>query len=97
MATLLTEGGEYYFMVQQSTASVGNTGAMRMSHMVLNNMTNASFGRMAPNANIVSATSIFPNYNGFVFNVTSASPPSTIAVTAKSIYSNIRMYLYLDA
>jgi hypothetical protein len=97
MATSLSEGGEYYFMMQQNTASVGNTGALRMSHLVLNNMTNASFGRLAPNGISVSATSIFPNYNGFIWNVTSASPPTTIAVTAKSIYSNVRMYLYLDA
>jgi hypothetical protein len=97
MATLLSEGGEYYFMMKQSTASVGNTGALRMSHIVINNMTNASFGKLEPTGNIVSNSSIVPNYNGFIYSATSASPPTTIGVSQRSIVSNIRMYIQLDA
>jgi hypothetical protein len=97
MGTMLSEGGEYYFMMKQSTASVGNTGAMRMSHVVLNNMTNASFGRLAPRGNTVSNQSIIPNYNGFIYTATSASPPTTLAVSQRSIVSNVRMYIQLDA
>lgn len=97
MATLLSEGGEYYFMFKQSTASVGNTGALRMSHIVLNNMTNASFGRLAPNGITVSNSTIVPNYNGFILSATSATPPTSFAVSQRSIVSNIRPYIQLDA
>jgi len=97
MATLLSEGGEYYFMMKQSTASVGNTGALRMSYIVLNNMTNASFGRLAPNGVSVSNSTIVPNYNGFIFSATSASPPTSFGVSQRSIVSNIRPYIQLDA
>jgi hypothetical protein len=97
MATLLSEGGEYYFMMKQSTASVGNTGALRMSHIVLNNMTNGSFGRLDPTGVTVSNSSIIPNYNGFIYSATSASPPSTFPVNDRRIVSNVRMYIQLDA
>lgn len=97
MATMLSEGGEYYFMMQQSTASSGNTGALRMSHIVLNNMTNASFGRLAPSGITASSSTIIPNYNGFIFSATSASPPTSFALTERRIQSNIRMYIQLDA
>jgi len=97
MATTLTEGGEYYFYMQQSTASVGNTGAFRMSHVVLNNMTAGTFGRMGPTGQSVSSVSVIPNYNGFIFSATSASPPSTIALSQRSNISNMRMYIQLDA
>lgn len=97
MATLLTEGGEYYVAMAQSTTSVGNTGAFRLSHVVLNNMTNGSFGRLAPNGNTVSNASIIPNFNGFVYSATSNAWPSTIGVSQRSIQSNIRMYVQLDA
>ena len=97
MATLLSEGGEYYFMIKQSTASANNTGPLRMSHLVLNNMTNGSFGRMAPNGNSVSNSTIVPNYNGFIFSATSASPPTSFGVADRRIVSNIRPYIQLDA
>lgn len=97
MATLLTAGGEYYIAMAQSTTSVGNTGALRMSHVVLNNMTNGSFGRLAPNGITVSNASIIPNFNGFVYSATSNAWPSTIALSQRSIQSNIRMYVQLDA
>ena len=97
MAMLLPEGNEYYFCMAQSTASVGNTGAFRLSHVVLNNMTNGSFGRLAPNGITVSNASIIPNFNGFVYSATSAAWPSTIALSQRSIQSNIRMYIQLDA
>lgn len=97
MATLLPEGKEYYFCMAQSTASIGNTGALRISHVVLNNMTNGSFGRLAPNGNTVSNSSIIPNFNGFVYSATQSSWPPTIAVADRRIQSNIRMYIQLDA
>jgi len=97
MATLLTAGGEYYIGMAQSTASVGNTGALRISHVVLNNMTNGSFGRLAPNGNTVSNASIIPNFNGFVYSATSAAWPTTIGLSQRSVQSNIRMYVQLDA
>lgn len=97
METLLTAGGEYYIAMAQRTTSVGNNGALRMSHIVLNNMTNGSFGRLAPNGNTVSNASIIPNFNGFVYSATSNAWPSTIALSQRSIQSNIRMYVQLDA
>jgi hypothetical protein len=97
MATLLSEGGEYYFMMKQNTTSVGNTGALRMSHLVLNNMTNGSFGRLAPTGVTVSNSSVIPNYNGFIYSATSNAPPATFPVDARRIVSNIRMYIQLDA
>lgn len=97
METLLPEGNEYYFGMAQSTASLGNTGGLRLSHIVLNNMTNGSFGKLAPNGNTVSNASIIPNFNGFVYSATSGAWPTTIAMSQRSIQSNIRMYIQLDA
>lgn len=97
METLLEAGKEYYFCMAQSTASVGNTAALRMSHVVLNNMTNGSFGRLAPNGITASNSSIIPNFNGFIYSATSNAWPSTIALSQRSIQSNIRMYVQLDA
>lgn len=97
MGTLLAEGVEYYFGYANSTNSVGNTGAFRMSNIVLNNMTNGSFGRMGPTGQTVSNASIVPNFAGFVYTATSAAWPSTIALSQRSIVSNIRNYIQLDA
>lgn len=99
MATSIAEGGEFYFGMAQSTNSVGNTGAFRLSHVVLNNATNGSFGNMGPGSigQVVSNASIIPNYGGFVYTATSGAWPSTIALSQRSIVSNIRPYIQLDA
>lgn len=97
MATLLNEGYEYYFGLAQSSTSTGNTGALRLSYVVLNPMTNGQFGRLAPNGNTVSNATIVPNFGGFIYSATSGAWPSTIALSQRNIVSNSRLYIQLDA
>lgn len=97
MATLLSEGGEYYFCYANSTTATNASSAFRMSNIVLNNMTNGSFGRFGTAGQTVSSASIVPNFAGFIYTATSGAWPSTIALTQRSIVSNIRNYIQLDA
>ncbi len=102
--TTLTVGGEYYFAIAQSTTSVGNTNANRISHLVLSQMTqNASRdwgyfgGSNAASFNVTSAGSNIVPFNGFMYSATSNAWPSTIALSQRSNMSNIRPYIQLDA
>ena len=93
----LAAGNEYYFGIAQRTASVGGTGALRMSFMVNLPMSNASYGRIFSNGISISNISNKIDGAGFVFSATSAAFPSTIGENARSIASNIRPYIIFEA
>jgi hypothetical protein len=96
-ATSISAGGEYYFCVANSTAGIGAVSALLVSHIVLNNMTNGSWGNMGVNGITVSNASVVPSFVGFLYSATSAAWPSTIALSQRSIYSNIRPYIQFEA
>lgn len=97
MATSLSAGGDYMLCFANSTASVGGTGALRASFMVMTCQTNASYGIIANNTVAISAASNTNEPSMVIYTATSGAWPSTIAKSQFSINSANRMYGYLEA
>lgn len=96
MATSIAAGGDYIFGMAYSTASTGNTGALRMSVLAQTQLTNGSFGNMHTGGINVSNKSITNEPQAFIFSVTSGAWPATIARSDFSAISVIQPYIYLE-
>jgi hypothetical protein len=101
MGTSLSAGGDYMFAFANSTASVGNTGALRASfmHQTLMSGASASFGIIATNTLAVTNTSNTNEPFLAAYTATSGAWPSTIAKSQFSAWAatQAQMYLYLEA
>ena len=97
MAATLSAGGAYYMGFAQSTASVGGTGALRVSHLAMTMLTNGSFGPMSPNSIGISAASIIHEPFGFIYSATSNAFPSSIGYSQMSIQSGNNPYVFMES
>lgn len=96
-ATSITAGGDYLFAFANSTASVGGTGALRASFMVLTHATNASVGRLNNATVDVSNASNTNEAAMVIYSTTSNAWPATVARSQLSINSVNQMYLQFEA
>lgn len=96
LAAFMSKGGEYYFAMANSSNSVGGTGALRVSAIVNNPLSNASHGRIASNGIVASANTYKMDMAGFFNSVTSGAW-STVADTARSNWSNARHHVIFEA
>ena len=94
-ATFLSAGALPIFCFANSTTQTNAASALMISNVVLNTQTNASYGRLRANGNTVSNNSIIASNAGFIYTATSGAWPSTIALSQRSVYSNIRMMLQM--
>lgn len=98
MATSLTVGGDYLVCWAMSTASTGNTGALRASFLVKTNMTNGSWGALVNTTVGVTNASLTMNEPIIaIYSATSGAWPSSIARSQFSINSVNQAYMYLEA
>lgn len=97
MSGTFAQDNEYYVGIAQSSNSVGGTGAIRMSWLVNNPLTNASMGRIFTNGISVSNATYKMDNAAFQFSSTSGAWPSTIGDNSRSIASNIRPWVLFEA
>lgn len=97
-ASTITVGGRYAVAFLHSTASVVNTGAWRMSQLVMTNINNLTWGKLSPTGVTASNTSHVGDWAQGVYATTTGAMPSAIAKSQMSnAVSLARMYLQLDA
>ena len=90
--------GNYYLGFANSTASVGNTGALRMSYVAVSGMSNTGWGAMATNGVSVSNASILHEPFGQIYTTTSGAWPATIAFSQmQTQVSNLVPYVWFEA
>jgi hypothetical protein len=96
-ATSLSEGGLYYFGIANSTASVGNTGAMRIVFMANAEASLTGFGGLAPNGISASNASIIHEPFGFIYSATSGAWPSTMPLSdMREAVANAYPYVFFE-
>lgn len=95
-ATSLDMSGDYLFAFANSTASVGATGALRASFIVLTNATNASFGVVANTSVLVSNASNTWQPQQVIYSATSGAWPATIGRSQLSQNSLNQAYVYFE-
>lgn len=81
--TSLASSGYYAFCFANSTSSVGNTGAMRVSHAVMTDLATTAFGLIYTGGMPATNTSVTQEFQQLVWSTTSGAWPATIA------YSNL--------
>lgn len=95
LAGSMSAGGEYYFAVANSSNSVGGTGALRMSFLVNNPLSNASMGRIFTNGVSISNASYKMDLAGFLASTSNGF--TTIGDTERRIWSNVRPHVIFEA
>jgi hypothetical protein len=97
-SSTITAGGNYAFAMNISSATTGNTGALRIAFKDMTNYTNLSVGRISPADGIsISAASRVGDWAQGVYSVTSAGLPNTLALSGlTNQVGQARMYLQLD-
>jgi hypothetical protein len=95
----ITAGGNYAVAMRMSSASTGNTGALRLGFKELTMYSNLSVGRIDVNAGIsISNASRVGDWAQGVYSATSSNLPNTLAVSGlTNQVSQARMYLQFDA
>lgn len=95
----ITAGGEYAVAVRMSSATTGNTGALRIGVKQLTNYSNLSVGRVDVNAGIsISNVSRVGDFAQGVYSATSSNLPSTLAISGlTNAVSQARMYIQFEA
>ncbi|MEI6478508.1 MAG: hypothetical protein WCO52_05990 [bacterium] len=96
-ATSIAEGGLYYFGLANSTASVGNTGAIRISYMANAEASLTGFGGLAPNGVTATNASILHEPFGFIYSATSGAWPSTMPLSdMRGAVANAYPYVFFE-
>jgi hypothetical protein len=98
-STSLAAGGDYYLCFAQSSASVGNTGAIRMSHVVQTIATNGSWGQLDINGARISNSSYSNEPYMVSYSATSGVWAATLAKSDMRLNANSinQMYALLEA
>jgi hypothetical protein len=98
-STSLATGGDYYMAFAQSSASVGNTGAIRMSCVVQTIATNGSWGQLDIGGARVSNSSYSNEPYMVSYSATSGVWPATLAKSDMRLNANSinQMYALLEA
>lgn len=96
-ATSFEQGQDYLWCMALSTNSVGGTGALRLSHLVLTNMTNTSFGRMGNSTLDVAVSSVRNMAALAVYSTSSNAWPATIADSQFSQATVHQLYMSMEA
>lgn len=100
-ATSLASSGEYAFVFHNSTSNVGNTGAVRISHLVITAASGASgsYGLINTGGISASATSITQEFQQLLWTTTTNAMPATIGFSnlSNNGASVNHMFAYLNA
>ena len=94
--TTLEQGQDYLYAFAHSTSSTGGTGALRLSHLVLTNQTNGSFGKMGNSTLDVANASNRNQGMLAIYTATSAAWPNSFAESQLSQQSVNQNYIYLE-
>jgi hypothetical protein len=95
-ATSLNSTNDYLVCMAHSSATTGNTGAVRFAIMHLTNATNASLGLLHTGGISINQASITHEPNQMIYSTTSGAWPATIARSQFSQNSMNQLYMYLE-